>query len=211
MTATFTPRPYQHAMLSHALDVPRCALWAGMGLGKSVATLTALDALELTEPGPALVLAPLRVARSTWPDEAAKWSHLRNVEVSPVVGTPEARKAALDKLELSPEQMVGVTIIRRAIEEPLRQIAANAGHEASVVVNEVRKAKGGNGFNARTEVYEDLLKAGVIDPAKVVRTALQNAGSVAGLMLTTQALIAEEPEKDDGGAAAAAGMGGMGF
>ena len=95
MTATFTPRPYQHAMLSHALDVPRCALWAGMGLGKSVATLTALDALELTEPGPALVLAPLRVARSTWPDEAAKWSHLRNVEVSPVVGTPEARKAAL--------------------------------------------------------------------------------------------------------------------
>ena len=95
MTATFTPRPYQHAMLSHALDVPRCALWAGMGLGKSVATLTALDALELTEPGPALVLAPLRVARSTWPDEAAKWSHLRNVEVAPVVGTPEARKAAL--------------------------------------------------------------------------------------------------------------------
>ncbi|NLE46956.1 MAG: chaperonin GroEL, partial [Sandaracinaceae bacterium] len=119
---------------------------------------------------------------------------------------------ALDSLELSPEQEVGLRILRRAIEEPLRQIAANAGHEASVIVDAVRKGKGNFGFNARTEEFEDLVKAGVIDPAKVVRTALQNASSVAGLMLTTQALIADEPEKDDGGAAAAAmgGMGGMG-
>ena len=119
-------------------------------------------------------------------------------------------QGALDKLQLSPEQMIGVAIIRRAIEEPLRQIAANAGHEASVVVNEVRKSKGGNGFNARTEEYEDLLKAGVIDPAKVVRTALQNAGSVAGLMLTTQALIADDHQSDDGGGAGGGGGGGMG-
>ena len=118
---------------------------------------------------------------------------------------------ALDSLELSPEQEVGLRILRRAIEEPLRQIAANAGHEASVIVDAVRKGKGNFGFNARTEEFEDLVKSGVIDPAKVVRTALQNASSVAGLMLTTQALIADEPEKDDGGAAAAmGGMGGMG-
>src|SRR5690554_317736 len=106
---------------------------------------------------------------------------------------------ALDSLELSPEQEVGLRILRRAIEEPLRQIAANAGHEASVIVDAVRKGKGNFGFNARTEEFEDLVKSGVIDPAKVVRTALQNASSVAGLMLTTQALIADEPEKDDGG------------
>lgn len=95
MSVQFTPRPYQHQMIGHALDLPRCALWAGMGMGKTLATLTALDGLTLTDPGPALVLAPLRVARSTWPDEAAKWAHLRNVEVSPVVGTPDQRRAAL--------------------------------------------------------------------------------------------------------------------
>ena len=93
--AEFTPRPYQTQMLAHMLDVPRCALWAGMGMGKSCATLNALHALELTEPGPALVLAPLRVARSTWPDEVAKWEHLRGFSVVPVVGTPAERKAAL--------------------------------------------------------------------------------------------------------------------
>ncbi len=93
--AEFTPRPYQAQMLAHTLDVPRCALWAGMGMGKSCATLTALQALELTEPGPALVLAPLRVARSTWPDEAAKWAHLRGFTVEPIVGTVAQRKAAL--------------------------------------------------------------------------------------------------------------------
>ena len=93
----FTPREYQHAIIEQALDLPRCAIWAGMGMGKSVGTLTALDILELTEPGPALVLAPLRVAASTWPDEAAKWAHLSNVEVSAVVGTPEERRAALKR------------------------------------------------------------------------------------------------------------------
>jgi len=95
VTQLFTPRPYQRTIIDHELDVPRCGVWAGMGMGKSCATLTALDMLELIEPGPALVVAPLRVAQSTWPDEAAKWSHLRNVEVSAVVGTPEERRAAL--------------------------------------------------------------------------------------------------------------------
>lgn len=93
----FTPREYQHAIIDHVLNLRRGAVWAGMGMGKSVSTLTALDILELTEPGPALVLAPLRVAASTWPDEATKWAHLRNVEVSAVVGTPEERRAALKR------------------------------------------------------------------------------------------------------------------
>lgn len=91
----FTPRAYQHAMIDHILDTPRGAVWAGMGMGKSVSALTTLDILELVEPGPALILAPLRVAASTWPDEAAKWSHLRNIEVSAVVGSPAERRAAL--------------------------------------------------------------------------------------------------------------------
>ena len=107
----------------------------------------------------------------------------------------------LDKLELDGEQRIGVNILTRAIEEPLRQIAANAGLEGSIVVNEVRKAKGNNGFNAATEEYTDLVKAGVIDPTKVVRTALQNAASVSGVLLTTECLVADapEPEKADHG------------
>jgi chaperonin GroEL len=123
---------------------------------------------------------------------------------------------ALEKLEVSAEQKVGTGILFRAIEEPLRQIAGNAGLEGSIVVNEVRNGKGAFGFNAATEEYTDLVKAGVIDPTKVVRSALQNAASVAGLMLTTEALVAEIPKDeapmggghDHGGGG---GMGGMGF
>src|SRR5262249_13298246 len=101
----------------------------------------------------------------------------------------------LEKLEVGDEQRVGVNILRRALEEPLRQIAQNAGMEGSIVVNEVKNGKGGFGFNAQTEKYEDLVNSGVIDPTKVVRTALQNASSVAGLMLTTEALVAELPKE----------------
>jgi chaperonin GroEL len=98
---------------------------------------------------------------------------------------------ALDALELPVEQRVGVQIIRRAIEEPLRQIAENAGVEGSIVVNQVRTGKDDFGYNAATDEYGNLLAMGVIDPVKVVRTALENAASVAGLMLTTECLIAE--------------------
>ena len=91
----FSPRSYQGAIIDHALDIERAGIWAGMGMGKTVSTLTALDVLEIVEPGPALVVAPLRVASSTWPDEARKWNHLRNIEVSAVVGTPDERRAAL--------------------------------------------------------------------------------------------------------------------
>jgi chaperonin GroEL len=100
----------------------------------------------------------------------------------------------LEKLEVPEEQKFGVSIIRRAIEEPLRQIVQNAGEEGSIVINKVREGKGNFGYNAATNQYGDLLDQGVIDPVKVVRTALQNAASVAGLMLTTEALVAEKPK-----------------
>jgi chaperonin GroEL len=121
-------------------------------------------------------------------------------------------QVALDGLKLaSLEQQVGVTIIRRAIEEPLRQIINNAGGEPSVVVNKVREGTGPFGYNARTGQYVDLLKDGVIDPTKVVRTALQNAASVAGMMLTTEAMIAEKPKKESAAPAGGPDMGGMGM
>ena len=121
-------------------------------------------------------------------------------------------QAGLEKLQTeSDDQAVGVRILMRAIEEPLRQIAGNAGLEGSIVVNEVKNSKGSHGFNARTEQYEDLVKAGVIDPTKVVRSALQNASSVAGLMLTTEALVAELPKEEKAGDHGGHGHGGMDF
>ncbi len=118
----------------------------------------------------------------------------------------------LDELDLPADQMVGVNIVKRALEEPLRQIVANAGMEPSVVANEVRAKKGSQGFDAYTEQYVDMVKAGIIDPTKVTRTALQNAASVAGLLLTTEAMVAELPkeEKAEGGAGGMGDMGGMG-
>jgi chaperonin GroEL len=119
---------------------------------------------------------------------------------------------SLDSVKTENEdQEAGVNIVRRALESPLRRIAENAGVEGSIVVDKVKHQKGANGFNAATEVYEDLIKAGVIDPTKVVRTALQNAASVASLMLTTEAMIAEKPEpKGGGGGGGMPDMGGMG-
>ena len=118
---------------------------------------------------------------------------------------------ALDGLKANDEQMAGINIIRRACEAPLRRIAENAGIEGSIVVDKVKGLKGANGFNAASEEYEDLIKAGVVDPAKVVRTALQNAASVSSLLLTTEAMVADKPEeKDAGGGMPGGGMpGGM--
>ena len=104
--------------------------------------------------------------------------------------------ASLDKLKLEGEEAFGVNIVKRALEEPIRRIADNAGHEGSVVVDRVKKEKGSFGFNAETEKFEDLTKSGVIDPTKVVRFALQNAASVASLLLTTEAMVAEKPKKE---------------
>jgi chaperonin GroEL len=103
--------------------------------------------------------------------------------------------AALDKVEAEGDQATGVNILRRSLEEPLRQIAYNAGHEGATVVEKVRAGKGAFGFNALTEVYEDLVAAGVTDPLKVSRAALENGASIAGLLLTTEALVAPIPEK----------------
>ncbi len=103
---------------------------------------------------------------------------------------------ALEKLQLEGDMQIGVNIVKRAVEEPLRQIAANAGFEGSVVVEKVKEMKPEFGFNALTEKYEDMIKAGILDPTKVVRIALQNAASIAGLLLTTEAMIAEIPEDD---------------
>jgi len=119
---------------------------------------------------------------------------------------------SLDKLEGNQDQQAGIQIVRRAIEEPMRRIAQNAGVEGSIVVDKVKGMKGSHGFNAQTEEYEDLLAAGILDPTKVVLSALQNAASVASLLLTTEALIAEKPEKKSGGGGGGGmpDMGGMG-
>ncbi|MXW55183.1 MAG: chaperonin GroEL, partial [Gemmatimonadales bacterium] len=112
------------------------------------------------------------------------------------------------------DETIGIRIVRRAVEEPVRTIASNAGAEGSIIVEKVREAEGRNtGYNAATGEYEDMVKAGVIDPTKVTRTALQNAASIAGLLLTTEAVVVERPEAEDPAAAAGGmpggGMGGM--
>ena len=118
---------------------------------------------------------------------------------------------ALEKLDLGGDRQVGVRIVQRAIEEPLRWIAQNAGLEGSIVVQNVRDAKDDDdGFNAQNEKYENLVQAGVIDPTKVVRTAIQNASSIASLLLTTEALVTDIPEKKEAGGGAPPDMGGMG-
>jgi chaperonin GroEL len=116
---------------------------------------------------------------------------------------------ALDSLKLDGDQGFGVKIVQKALEEPLRQIAVNAGLEGGIVVEKVKNLKDNEGFNAATEVYEDLVKAGIVDPTKVVRSALQNAASVAGLLLTTEVMVAEIPEEKPAPAGAPGGMGGM--
>ena len=119
---------------------------------------------------------------------------------------------SLDGLKLKPhDEQIGVDIVRRALEEPTRQIAVNAGAEGSIVVERIReKGDLNQGFNAQTEKYEDLVKAGVIDPTKVTRTALQNAASIAGLLLTTEAVVVEKKEdKPEMPAMPGGDMGGM--
>jgi chaperonin GroEL len=120
-------------------------------------------------------------------------------------------QSALDKLQLDREdEQIGVAILRRALEHPLRQISENAGAEGSIVVEKVRANENVNfGYNAQTEIYEDLVEAGVIDPTKVVRTALQNAASIAGLLLTTEAVVVEKPEEEKMPPMPGGGMGGM--
>jgi len=142
------------------------------------------------------------------------------VEEGIVPGGGVAFIRALSSIEKTkgenPDETTGIDIVRRSLPEPLRQIVINSGGEGSVVVQKVNDGKGNFGYNARTEVYEDLLKAGVIDPTKVTRVALENAASIAGMFLTTECVIADEEEEDQGGGGMPAGggmpggMGGMG-
>jgi chaperonin GroEL len=117
---------------------------------------------------------------------------------------------ALETLKLEGDQQIGVNIIRRAIEEPLRWIATNAGMEGSIILAKVKEATGSTGYNAQDDKMEDLIAAGVIDPTKVVRSALQNASSIASLLLTTEALVCELPEEKKEAAMPHGGGGGMG-
>ncbi|GAB3222681.1 chaperonin GroEL [Hymenobacter seoulensis] len=136
------------------------------------------------------------------------------VEEGVVPGGGVALVRALESLEavdtLNGDERTGVNIIRTAIEAPLRTIVANAGGEGSVVVQKVREGKGDFGYNAREDRYENLMAAGILDPTKVTRLALENAASIAGLLLTTECVISDEPEDDKGAAGAGGGMGGMG-
>ncbi len=119
---------------------------------------------------------------------------------------------ALDNIkDLEPDEKVGVAIVRRAIEEPTRQLADNAGREGALVVEEIKKRKGNEGYDVAADEYTDLVKAGIVDPTKVTRTALQNAASIAGLLLTTEALVTEIPEKEKTPPMPPGGMGGMDY
>jgi chaperonin GroEL len=117
---------------------------------------------------------------------------------------------ALDDFKLEGEEQIGVDIIRRALEAPLRQLVYNAGLEAALIVEQVKQGKGAYGYNVATHDYADLIKAGVLDPAKVTRSALQNAASIAGLLLTTECMITDIPEDKKAAAPSPGGMGGMG-
>ncbi len=120
-----------------------------------------------------------------------------------------AQQALADLSADAHDEQVGIDILRRALESPLRQIAENAGADGSIVVAKVRDGKGAFGFNALTEDYEDMIKAGIIDPTKVTRSALQNASSIAGLLLTTEAVIVEQPEETPAPPMPGGGMDGM--
>lgn len=118
---------------------------------------------------------------------------------------------ALEKMKLEGDQKIGLNIVKKAIEEPLKMIVVNAGFEGAIIVEKVKGKKGDYGFNARTDKYENLVETGVMDPTKVTRSALQNAASVAGLMLTTQCMVAEKPKEEPAmPAMPPGGMGGMG-
>jgi chaperonin GroEL len=121
------------------------------------------------------------------------------------VALVQAGKNAFEKLELPGDEATGAQIVRRALDEPLKQIAINAGLEGGVVAEKVRSLDVGHGLNAATGEYVDMFKAGIIDPAKVTRSALQNAASIAALFLTTEAVIAEKPEKNPAPAAPGGG------
>ncbi len=174
---------------------------AKLGGGVAVLYIGASSEVEMKEKK-ARVEDALHATRAAVEEGIVPGGGVALIRASHVIGKLKA---------VNEDEAVGFDIVLRAIEAPLRTISANAGVEGSIVVQKVKEGKGNFGYNARTEVYEDLVKAGVIDPTKVTRTALQNAASVAGLMLTTEAVISEKPKSDkDAPAMPNPGMGGMG-
>ena len=167
-------------------------------------------------------VAVLKIGAATEPEMKEKKARVEDalhatraaIEEGIIAGGGVAYLRSLPTLENvdteNQDQEIGVSIVRRALEEPLRQIAANAGQEGSIIVQKVREGKDDFGYNARTEEFVNLIAAGVIDPTKVTRTALQNAASVSGLLLTTETVVADMPEKDKAPAAPDMGHGGMG-
>jgi chaperonin GroEL len=117
----------------------------------------------------------------------------------------------LNSMEISGEEKIGVDILMRALEEPIKQIAHNSGKDGAVIAEEIKKTQGNQGYNAATDTYEDLVAAGIIDPTKVTRSAVQNAVSIAGMLLTTEAVVTDLPEEKDAPAMPDPGMGGMGM
>jgi chaperonin GroEL len=170
-------------------------------------------------------VAVLRIGAATEPEMKEKKARVEDalhatraaIEEGIVAGGGVAFLRALSSLDDlnvdNPDQEIGVSIVRRALQEPLRQISANAGLEGSIVVQRVLEGEGDFGFNAQTEEYGSMIEFGIVDPTKVTRTALENAASVASLMLTTESVIADEEDEDEGGPAGGGmpgGMGGMG-
>lgn len=172
----FVPRPYGKLIQDHILDTPRCGVWAGMGMGKTVSTLNALDILELVEPGPTLVCAPLRVAQSTWPDEAGKWAHLRNVEVVPIVGDAKARTRALARAYLPSASIFTInyenlpwleeTLARERMPWPFRRI----------VSDESTKLKGWRGSKQVSKTGKEFVRGAGAQRSRVLaRVAFAHA------------------------------------
>ena len=141
---------------------------------------------------------------------AADYRREQMQQIDDKIAELEREKYPLYRRELKNDETTGIEIVKRAIEEPLRQITANAGVEGAVVVQKVKDGEGDFGYNARTDTYENFFAAGVIDPAKVTRVALENAASIAGMFLTTECVIADKKEENPAPAMPAPGMGGMG-
>ena len=172
----FVHRPYGKLIENHILETPRCGIWAGMGMGKTVSTLNALDVLELVEPGPALVTAPLRVAEHTWPDEAKKWRHLRNLEVVPIIGDARARKRALAKVGGDSANVFTINYENLPwLEETLKDMRMPWPFP-KVVSDESTKLKGWRGSQQRNKQGTEFVRgAGALRSRVLARIAFAHA------------------------------------
>ena len=172
----FTARPYGKLIENHILDTQRCGVWAGMGMGKTVSTLNALDILELVEPGPTLVCAPLRVAQSTWPDEARKWAHLRNVDVVPIVGDAKARTRALARAYLQSASIFTINYENLPWLEEILKIEKMPWPFRRIVSDESTKLKGWRGSQQTSKTGTEFVRGAGAQRSRVLaRVAFSHA------------------------------------